>query len=162
MRNWFALRVLGHSFLGLLAAPIIACDGVKVYDRHVRMLLVAGPIRGWALRARSRDSVAMDRLSAKNEFIEPCLAYMGIGCYRVMRRTRIRVREKEAIVLWLLLYHGDLTDQEIADCAGCSRTSLYRMPFYKHMRVLVREAGIALLPRNGSAHGYDPVAERDR
>jgi hypothetical protein len=78
-----------------------------------------------------------------------------------MRRMRIRVREKEAFVLWLLLYHGDLTDQEIADWAGCSRTSLYRMPFFKVMRRVLREAGLSLLPQNASAHGYDPVAERD-
>ena len=71
------------------------------------------------------------------------------------------MREKEAFVLWLLLYHGDLTDQEIADWAGCSRTSLYRMPFFKVMRKLLREAGLSLLPHNASAHGYDPVAERD-
>jgi hypothetical protein len=81
-----------------------------------------------------------------------------------MNTNRIRVREKEAVVLWLLVYHGDLTDQQIADRAGCSRTSLYRMPFFKTMRKVLRETGTSLLPRNGSAHGYEPVrddAERD-
>jgi hypothetical protein len=75
-----------------------------------------------------------------------------------MSKNRIRVREKEAVVLWLLLYYAELTDQEIADIAGCSRTSLYRMPFFKPMRKLLREAGMALRPRNGTEYGYDPVS----
>lgn len=82
----------------------------------------------------------------------------GIG---VMNNNRIRVSRKEANVLWLLLYHGDLTDQEIADLAGCSRTSLYRMPFFKTMRKALREHGASLLPKTGSAYGFEPVAGCD-
>ncbi|HJT79467.1 MAG TPA: hypothetical protein VJ739_19885 [Gemmataceae bacterium] len=78
-----------------------------------------------------------------------------------MNNDRIRVRLKEAVVLWLLLYHGHLTDQQIADIAGCSRTSLYRMPFFKTLRKLLRESGSSLLPRNGTAYGYEPVGRRD-
>lgn len=77
-----------------------------------------------------------------------------------MSEKHIRVSAKEATVLWLLIYHGNLSDQQIADLAGCSRTSLYRMPFFKALRKLLRESGLALLPRNGSAHGFEPV-ERD-
>lgn len=78
-----------------------------------------------------------------------------------MSEKRTRVSSKEATVLWLLLYHGNLSDQEIADLAGCSRTSHYRMPFFKTMRKLLRECGASLLPRNGAAYGFEPVAERD-
>ena len=78
-----------------------------------------------------------------------------------MRNNQIRVREKEAVVLWLLLYHGDLTDQQIADRAGCSRTSLYRMSFFKTMRKVLREVGLALRPRNTSEYGYEPVDDCD-
>ena len=78
-----------------------------------------------------------------------------------MNNNRIRVRVKEAMVLWLLTYHGDLTDQEIADLAGCSRTSLYRMPFFNNMRKVLRESGASLLPRTGREHGFEPVAECD-
>jgi hypothetical protein len=74
-----------------------------------------------------------------------------------MKNRPIRVSQKEATVLWLLLYHADLSDQQIADLAGCSRTSLYRMPFFKTMRKLLRETGAALLPRNGLDYGYEPV-----
>jgi len=78
-----------------------------------------------------------------------------------MNNNRIRVRVKEAMVLWLLLYHGDLTDQEIADLAGCSRTSLYRMPFFKNIRKVLRESGASLLPKTGRAYGFEPVVGCD-
>lgn len=74
--------------------------------------------------------------------------------------STIRINRKEAMALWLLLRHGDLSDQQIADLAGCSRTSLYRMPFFKNLRQLLRQSGLSLMPKNGSEGGFDPV-ERD-
>lgn len=71
-----------------------------------------------------------------------------------------RVPPKEARVLWLLFHHPELTDDQIAEAAGCSRTSLYRMPYFKKLRQVRRVLGAELLPANGLDEGYEPT-ERD-
>ena len=68
------------------------------------------------------------------------------------RRKQVAVPAKEAKILWLLTFHPELSDQAIADAAGCSRTSLYRMPRFRRMRELTR-AGRAEWPRGWKWQG---------
>lgn len=53
---------------------------------------------------------------------------------------------KEARSIAILLHHPDWSDQQIADAAGCSRTSLYRWKKFVAARALL-EQGKNRLPK---------------
>ncbi len=68
----------------------------------------------------------------------------------IKRARKIAIPQKEAKVVWLLLNHPELTDTDIADLVGCSRTSLYRMAKFKEIRKLTKDAGDKGCLRAGS------------
>ena len=55
------------------------------------------------------------------------------------RRTENLI-SKEAMALAALADHPDWSDEQIAEFAGCSRSSLYRMPRYRNARAMLQQS----------------------
>jgi hypothetical protein len=62
-----------------------------------------------------------------------------------MKRTSIRI--KEALVVQIVRQYPELSDAEVANLAGCARTSLYRMQGFRTARAFLKAQGKANLPR---------------
>jgi hypothetical protein len=76
-----------------------------------------------------------------------------------MATKKIRKAPKEALVIlaWIQGYlEGlNLSDKELADFAGCARTSIYRMPVFQRIRANIRALGKADLLRGSKNVNHD-------
>jgi hypothetical protein len=78
----------------------------------------------------------------------------------------IRKAPKEALVVFAFMQAWTQgvtqTDDELADYAGCARTSIYRMPVFMRIRAYVRALGKAALPRGSKTTNTDGFLETSR
>jgi hypothetical protein len=67
---------------------------------------------------------------------------------------------KEALAIWAVMEDVSISPEHLAEFAGCSRTSLYRMPKLRRIWSILKTQGTAALPRgnktvNKSEHRND-------
>jgi hypothetical protein len=72
-----------------------------------------------------------------------------------MDAKTIRVPPKEPQVLWAMMRYPGLSDAQLCEAVGISRTSLYRMPLFRKVRGILKAQGKQALPRGRKAAAKD-------